>query len=161
MKKHSTRVSKKEKSQNDSKKKEKSQDGLKKKETSAEQDFSLFPETFKKYRIKEIKEAHFFYVPEFVENASEMFSLLRKKIFWEQGYVKLLGKKLAERRLTCMMSTNPGKAYTYSGKTTETLPLIRVCERLRLILNYELDVEFDTCLTLSDGGGKPLRQKES
>lgn len=100
------------------------------------------------YRIPELVNAEFYYVPKFITNPDEIFRSLYVLIPWSQGQVRVYGKVYDEPRLTCLFSTQPGKTYTYSGKTTKTIGFdsVEALEVIRKALNEQLGVTFTACL---------------
>lgn len=97
-------------------------------------------------RIAEFLNAEFFYYPGFIQNPDEIFTWLHQNISWGQGTVTVYGKDYEEPRLTCLFSTQPGKEYSYSGRTTTTIAFPEPLELLRKEVSQVASVDFDTCI---------------
>jgi len=87
--------------------------------------------------------------------AGDAYSLLRERVPWAQGSVRVRGKVWAERRLTCLFSDSPGTTYHYSGKEMVGQEWDRVVWGIREDLyrmcrreypGWKDSWKFDTCL---------------
>ncbi len=100
-----------------------------------------------------LPDAYFYYIPDFT---TDKYDKLVREIEFTQGTVKVYGKEYDEGRLTCLMSREEGKSYTYSGKTSYGEAMTKSVKKLRVFLKDELQLDFDTCLAnwYRDGNDK-------
>ncbi|NNJ88204.1 MAG: alpha-ketoglutarate-dependent dioxygenase AlkB, partial [Eudoraea sp.] len=88
------------------------------------------------------------YYPNFLsqENASELMSILRKSIAWQQDNITVFGKTYPQPRLTALYGNNM-QPYSYSNITMYPHPFTK--ELLEVKTNIEsiiFPTEFTTCL---------------
>jgi alkylated DNA repair dioxygenase AlkB len=83
------------------------------------------------------------YYPGWVDNADQLFELLRNDIAWEQHTITLYGRTVPIPRVTGWMAD---AAYRYSGIVNEPAPWPEALADLRERLRRELGVSFNSCL---------------
>jgi alkylated DNA repair dioxygenase AlkB len=83
------------------------------------------------------------YYPRWVDDADQLFALLRDEIAWEQHTITLYGRTAPTPRLTAWMGDG---AYRYSGIVNVPAPWPGALAELRERLRDELDVDFNSCL---------------
>jgi alkylated DNA repair dioxygenase AlkB len=83
------------------------------------------------------------YYPGWVDNADQLFELLRNDIAWEQQTITLYGRTVPIPRVTGWMAD---AAYRYSGIVNEPAPWPEALADLRERLRRELGVSFNSCL---------------
>ncbi|HVD53165.1 MAG TPA: alpha-ketoglutarate-dependent dioxygenase AlkB [Propionibacteriaceae bacterium] len=83
------------------------------------------------------------YYPRWVDDADQLFTLLRDEIAWEQHTITLYGRTAPTPRLTAWMGDG---AYRYSGIVNVPAPWPGALAELRERLRDELDVDFNSCL---------------
>ena len=83
------------------------------------------------------------YYPGWVENADQLFDLLRGDIAWEQHTITLYGRTVPTPRLTAWMGD---AAYRYSGIVNMPAPWPKALAELRDRLRKELGLDFNSCL---------------
>lgn len=83
------------------------------------------------------------YYPGWVNDADQLFGVLRGDIAWEQHTITLYGRSVPTPRLTAWMADT---AYRYSGIVNEPAPWPEPLAELRERLRNELGVSFNSCL---------------
>ena len=83
------------------------------------------------------------YYPAWVDDADQLFALLRDAIAWEQHTITLYARTVLTPRLTSWMGDG---AYRYSGIVNEPAPWPDALAELRHRLRSELGVDFNSCL---------------
>lgn len=96
--------------------------------------------------IPEFLNGDFYYFANFIKNQREVFDCILETTKWGQGTVKVYGKEHDEPRLTCLFSTQPGRTYSYSGRTTESVAFPKTIELLREAVSKVAGTDLDTCL---------------
>jgi alkylated DNA repair dioxygenase AlkB len=84
-----------------------------------------------------------YYYPGWIDDADQLFALLRDEIAWEQHTITLYGRTVPTPRLTAWMGDG---AYSYSGIVNVPAPWPRTLAELRERLRDELGVDFNSCL---------------
>ncbi len=79
------------------------------------------------------------------EEASRLQEALRWQIPWQQRYVRIAGKQVAEPRLSSWHG-EPEASYVYSGVRHEPLPWVPALSELRGILDKALGTAFNSVL---------------
>jgi alkylated DNA repair dioxygenase AlkB len=79
------------------------------------------------------------------EEASRLQEALRWQIPWQQRYVRIAGKQVAEPRLSSWHG-EPEASYVYSGVRHEPLPWVPVLSELRGMLDKALGTAFNSVL---------------
>lgn len=75
----------------------------------------------------------------------EVFAELDLRIAWQQDAIKIFGRSIPLPRLTAWYG-DPGASYAYSGIWNEAKPWIDSLSELRLRLNNDLGVKFNSVL---------------
>jgi alkylated DNA repair dioxygenase AlkB len=83
------------------------------------------------------------YYPGWVDDAGQLFALLRDEIAWEQHTITLYGRTVPTPRLTAWMGD---EAYRYSEIVNVPAPWPEALTELRERLGNELGVDFNSCL---------------
>jgi alkylated DNA repair dioxygenase AlkB len=83
------------------------------------------------------------YYAGWVDNADQLFDVLRDHIAWEQHTITLYGRSAPTPRLTAWMADS---TYRYSGIANEPAPWSEALAELREQLRNELGVDFNSCL---------------
>jgi alkylated DNA repair dioxygenase AlkB len=83
------------------------------------------------------------YYPGWVDNADQLFELLRNDIAWEQHTITLYGRTVPIPRVTAWMAD---AAYRYSGIVNEPAPWPEALADLRERVRRELGADFNSCL---------------
>jgi alkylated DNA repair dioxygenase AlkB len=83
------------------------------------------------------------YYPGWVDDADQLFALLRDAIAWEQHSITLYARTVLTPRLTSWMGEG---AYRYSGIVNEPAPWPDALAELRERLRNELRIDFNSCL---------------
>ena len=94
-----------------------------------------------------LKEAEIIYIKDFLplKQANEYFNILIKELKWEQHYIKIFGKTLAQPRLSALYAENDD-SYTYSGLTLQPLKFHHVLKDLQMKLAEVSETKFTHCL---------------
>jgi alkylated DNA repair dioxygenase AlkB len=83
------------------------------------------------------------YYPGWVDDADQLFALLRDAIPWEQHTIRLYARTVLTPRLTSWMGDG---TYRYSGIVNEPAPWPDALAELRERLCNDLGVDFNSCL---------------
>jgi len=89
------------------------------------------------------EDAYLIYVRDFVQSPSRIE--LDQDIAWEQQSIRLFGRQLELPRLTAWYG-DPGTEYTYSGLKNSPHPWTDLLQMLRLRLENQLGLEFNSVL---------------
>jgi len=94
-----------------------------------------------------LQDASLVYYPDFLtkEVADEMYDVLLKDLNWEQHYIKLFGKTIAQPRLTALYSSKK-ETYTYSGLQLKPHPYPEELKKLNDLLSETTHEKFTHCL---------------
>lgn len=79
------------------------------------------------------------------EEAEFYFQKFMKDISWQQHYIKIFGKTIAQPRLSALYAKTQ-KSYTYSGLTLVPLPYLKEMEELQQKLELISNAKFTHCL---------------
>lgn len=94
-----------------------------------------------------LQDATLVYYPDFLTTkvADEMYDDLLNNLAWEQHYIKLFGKSIAQPRLTALYaSTN--ETYTYSGLQLKPHPFSKELKKLCELVSEATQEKFTHCL---------------
>ncbi len=94
-----------------------------------------------------LQDADLTYYPDFIkqESADNLYEVLLKNLAWEQHYIKLFGKTIAQPRLSALYASND-KSYTYSGLKLNPEPFTAELKKLNSLLQHLTGQEFTHCL---------------
>ncbi len=103
--------------------------------------------TDKTCNIISLPDADLCYYPKFLNKicANELYNNLLKELDWEQYYITLFGKKIAQPRLTALYAINES-TYTYSGLQLIPEPYTQELKKLNSSLNELTRQKFTHCL---------------
>lgn len=79
------------------------------------------------------------------QEANEYLDILMEELKWEQHYIKIFGKTIAQPRLSALYAENEN-SYTYSGLTLQPLKFHPGLEKLREKLKVVNQTHFTHCL---------------
>jgi alkylated DNA repair dioxygenase AlkB len=87
------------------------------------------------------------YYPNFLNNelANSYYKTFLNTLEWEQYYIKLFGKKIAQPRLSALYASSE-VTYTYSGLKLSPKPYTEELEKLNSLLFGLIGQEFSHCL---------------
>jgi len=103
--------------------------------------------TDKTCKIISLQDADLCYYPKFLNkiSANALYNFLLKELDWQQYYIQLFGKKIAQPRLTALYSLNES-TYTYSGLQLIPKPYTQELVKLNSFLNDLTGQKFTHCL---------------
>ncbi len=94
-----------------------------------------------------LPDANLVYYPNFIKkkSANNLYNVLIKDLAWEQHYIKLFGKKIAQPRLSALYAFNE-VTYTYSNLKLSPKPYTEELKGLNSLLFKLIGQEFTHCL---------------
>ncbi len=94
-----------------------------------------------------LPDANLVYYPNFLNNeiANSYFKTFLNTLQWEQYYIKLFGKKIAQPRLSALYASSE-VTYTYSGLKLSPKPSTEELKKLNSLLFGLIGQEFTHCL---------------
>ena len=103
--------------------------------------------TENRFNIIRLQDADLSYYPKFLnkEKADRLCNIFLKELAWEQYYIKLFGKTIAQPRLSTLYASNK-KPYTYSGLQLSPNPYTVELKNLNVLLSELTGNEFTHCL---------------
>ena len=103
--------------------------------------------TENRFNIITLPDADLSYYPKFLnkEKADCLYNIFLKELAWEQYYIKLFGKTIAQPRLSSLYASNE-KSYTYSGLQLSPNPYTVELKNLNSLLSELTGHEFTHCL---------------
>lgn len=89
----------------------------------------------------------FVYYPDFISKAEAdaLFSELREQVAWRQEHIRILGKQVAQPRLSAWYG-RPEARYSYSGLLLQPLPWLAPLAALRDKLSAHTKTDFNSVL---------------
>lgn len=87
------------------------------------------------------------YVPDFysIEKADELFNLFYQSIYWQQGEIRLFGKKFLTPRLEAFY-TEGNKSYGYSGQRLKTYPFTKELKQIKEFIELKFSIQLNSVL---------------
>ena len=94
-----------------------------------------------------LKNGWIIYVPDFysIEKADELFNLFYQSINWQQGEIKLFGKKYLTPRLEAFYAEE-NKSYGYSGQRLVTSSFTKELKQIKDIIELKLSIQLNSVL---------------
>jgi alkylated DNA repair dioxygenase AlkB len=94
-----------------------------------------------------LKNGWIIYVPDFYskEKADELFNLFYQSINWQQGEIKLFGKKYLTPRLEAFYAEE-NKSYGYSGQRLVTSSFTKELKQIKDIIELKLSIQLNSVL---------------
>jgi alkylated DNA repair dioxygenase AlkB len=94
-----------------------------------------------------LKNGWIIYVPDFysIEKADELFNLFYQSINWQQGEIKLFGKKYLTPRLEAFYAEE-NKSYGYSGQRLVTSSFTKELKQLKEFIELKFSIQLNSVL---------------
>lgn len=105
------------------------------------------PSLFSEYENIPLKDGELRYWPAWLNQseADSLFKRLRASVAWEQSTINMYGKAVRIPRLNAWYG-DKGCAYRYSGRLFQPLPWLACLEAIRMRLQQELSIPFNSVL---------------
>jgi alkylated DNA repair dioxygenase AlkB len=104
--------------------------------------------TNKNHNIITLQDADLSYYPKYLnqEKANYLYNIFLKDLAWEQHYIKLFGKTIAQPRLSALYASNT-RTYKYSGLQLSPKAYTEELKQLNELVSELTGHEFTHCLT--------------